>query len=140
MATIQITPALAIDERDISEHFVHGSGPGGENVNKVATSVELRFDVGSSSLPDDVKERLIKLAGHRVSKDGAIHIDSHEHRTQGLNREAALERLAALIRTAATRPRRRRNTRPPAVAREKRIQSKKRRADLKASRRRGRDE
>src|ERR1051325_11370089 len=112
MSTIQITPALAIDDRDISEHFVHGSGPGGQNVNKVATSVELRFDVRSSSLPDEVKARLIALAGHRALKDGAIRIDSHEHRTQGQNREAALERLTALIRMAAKRPRKRRATRP----------------------------
>jgi len=134
MAIIQITPALAIDDRHISEHFVHGSGPGGQNVNKVASSVELRFDVRSSSLPDDVKDRLIKLAGHRAVGGGAILIDSHEHRTQGLNREAALERLAVLIRKAAQRPRKRRKTRPPAVAREKRIESKKRRGALKASR------
>ena len=134
MSIISITPSLAIDERHISEHFVHGSGPGGQNVNKVATSVELRFDVRASSLPNEVKDRLIKLAGHRVVKGGAILIDSHEHRTQGLNREAALERLVALIRRAAKRPRKRRATRPPAIAREKRIESKKQRGALKASR------
>ncbi len=140
MATIQITPALAIDDRDISEHFVHGSGPGGQNVNKVATSVELRFDVRSSSLPDEVKARLIALAGHRALNDGAIRIDSREHRTQGQNREAALERLTALIRAAAQRPRKRRPTKPSARAREKRFESKKRRSAVKRARGKLRDE
>src|SRR5512138_1463342 len=140
MPIIPITASLAIDERDISERFVHGSGPGGQNVNKVASSVELRFDVRASALPDDVKERLIRLAGHRALKDGAILIDSHEHRTQGLNREAAIERLAALIRQAAKRPKRRRATRPPGVAREKRLESKKRRGAVKKSRGRLRED
>src|SRR5215470_19490859 len=118
MATIQITPALAIDERDIEERFVRASGPGGQNVNKVATAVELRFDVGSSSLPDDVKQRLIALAGSRLTGDGVLLIDSREHRTQAQNREAARARLLALLQHAARRPKTRRPTKPKAGARE----------------------
>src|SRR5215475_12508498 len=134
MATIQITPALAIDERDIEERFVRASGPGGQNVNKVATAVELRFDVGGSSLPDDVKARLRALARNRIAADGRLVIDSRAFRAQLQNREAARDRLVALIRQAAKRPRPRRPTKPKAAAREKRIESKKRRSAVKALR------
>jgi ribosome-associated protein len=129
-------------ERDVEERFVRGSGPGGQNVNKVATAVELRFDVRASSLPEDVKERLATLAGSRMTSEGVLVIDSREHRTQAQNREAARERLAALIERASRRPKKRRATKPARGAREKRLETKKRRGQVKASRgkRPGRDE
>src|SRR5499433_1576581 len=116
---LTITPTIAIDERELDERFVRASGPGGQNVNKVATAVELRFDVGSSSLPADVKQRLVALAGSRLTGDGVLLIDSREHRTQAQNREAARARLIALLQHAARRPKPRRPTRPRAGARER---------------------
>jgi len=136
---IRITDALALDEREVDERFVRSSGPGGQNVNKVATAVELRFDIAASSLPEAVKERLTTLAGHRISSDGVLLIDSREYRMQSQNREAARERLAALIRQALVKPRVRRPTRPKAGARERRLTVKKLRGHIKATRGRGRD-
>jgi ribosome-associated protein len=132
---IEITDQLKLDERELEERFVRASGPGGQNVNKVATAVQLRFDVGASALPAEVKLRLLTLAGKRVTEDGVLVIDSREHRTQAQNREAARARLMALLRRAAKRPRARRATKPTRESREKRIQSKKKRADVKARRR-----
>jgi ribosome-associated protein len=131
---ITIAPGIFIDERDLHERFIRASGPGGQNVNKVATAVELRFSIETSSLPEDVKERLHALAGNRIS-DGVLLIDSRVHRSQLENREAARERLVDLLKRAAVKPKKRRPTRPKAAAREKRLETKKRRSDVKRLRR-----
>ena len=133
---IRITDDVAIDEREVEERFVRASGPGGQNVNKVSTAVELRFDVRASSLPSAVKDRLLTLAAGRVTGDGVLLLDSREHRTQARNREAALERLVELIARAARTPRRRKATRAGRAAREKRLDAKKLRGQVKALRRR----
>jgi len=132
---IEITPEIAISDAEVEERFVRASGPGGQNVNKVATAVELRFDVAASSLPDEVKTRLMTLAGNRLTGDGVLLIDSREYRTQAQNREAARERLVELVRRATKRPVRRRKTRPTLASRERRITAKKKRSSVKALRR-----
>jgi ribosome-associated protein len=134
---IRILEGVELDEREISERFVRASGPGGQNVNKVATAVQLRFDVPASTLPEEIKRRLTVLAAGRLTTEGVLIIDSREYRTQAQNREAARERLIVLIREAARRPKKRRATRPNTASRERRLQSKRRRSETKKLRGRG---
>jgi ribosome-associated protein len=128
------TPPFVIPESELDERFVRASGPGGQNVNKVSTAVELRFNVAASSLPEDVKARLAALAGKKLSADGVLLIDSREHRTQAQNRSAARARLAALLQQASLRPKSRRKTKPSRAARERRLTSKTQRSRVKAHR------
>ena len=131
---LAITPALSLDDALVTERFVRASGPGGQNVNKVATAVELRFDLGAAPLDEAVKVRLRALAGSRLVDGDVIVIDAREHRLQSKNREAARARLASLIRAALVRPKRRTKTRPTAASKERRIEGKVRRARVKARR------
>jgi ribosome-associated protein len=133
---IYINHRISIDEGEMHEDFIRSSGPGGQNVNKVATAVQLRFDVrASTSLPDDVKERLIRIAGKRVTKDGELIIKAARFRTQESNRKDAAERLVDLIRKAIEVPRPRRKTRPTKASNERRMAAKQKRSEVKTMRR-----
>jgi ribosome-associated protein len=131
---IEITPSLQIDERELQIDFVRASGPGGQNVNKVATAAQLRFDVQASSLPDEVKARLIRLAGNRITSDGVLLIEAKRFRTQEQNREDAIERFVELVRRALVKPKARKRTKPTATSKAKRLKEKKARGDVKRMR------
>ncbi|RDV04925.1 alternative ribosome rescue aminoacyl-tRNA hydrolase ArfB [Undibacter mobilis] len=134
----QVTSTISIDDSELEESFVRASGPGGQNVNKVSSAVQLRFDARHSpSLPNDVAIRLMKLAGSRLTKDGVIVIVAQEHRDQSRNRAEARERLFDMIRQAAVRPTVRRETKVPKSEKKKRVEGKKRRSEIKAGRGKG---
>lgn len=134
--SIEITPTLSLEDSEIILDFVRSSGPGGQNVNKVSTAVQLRFDVrNSASLPEEVKERLVRLAGSRMTDEGWLLIDAHRFRTQEQNRADGIERLAGLIRSALFVPKKRRATRPTLASKTRRIESKKQRGETKKLRR-----
>jgi ribosome-associated protein len=128
---IEIGPSLQVDERELQIDFVRSSGPGGQNVNKVATAAQLRFDVNASSLPEDLRARLMQIAGNRITSEGVLLIEARRFRTQERNREDAIERFAELVRKAAVKPRPRRKTRPTQVSKEERLKEKKRRGEIK---------
>ncbi len=132
---IPVTPSLALDERDLDERFIRAAGPGGQNVNKVSTAVELRFRLGGfTELPDDVRARLERLAGRRLTLDGEIVLRADSHRTQERNRADALERLVALVEQATHAPKPRKKTKVPKAVKMKRLEGKARRGDVKAKR------
>ncbi len=133
---IQVTDTIALDPRDIAEQFIHASGPGGQNVNKVATAVQLRFALhGASVLPVDVRSRLARLAGRRLSQDGVLMITARRHRMRERNREDALAALIELVRRASVAPVRRVKTRLPRAQKERRLEAKAHRGSLKRQRR-----
>jgi ribosome-associated protein len=128
---IEITPSLKIDERELQIDFTRASGPGGQNVNKVATAVQLRFDVNASSLPDEVKARLMQLAGKRITSEGFLLIEAKRFRTQEQNREDAIQKFVELLRRSLVKLKARRKTKPTKASKEKRLKQKKVRGEIK---------
>jgi ribosome-associated protein len=132
---LEITPSLFIDERELTFEFIRASGPGGQNVNKVATSVQLRFDAARSpSLPQEVKSRLMKLAGRRVTSDGVLVIEAKKYRMQEQNRFDAIQRFSELVRKASEKPKPRRKTKPTKSSKEERLKNKRKRGEAKRMR------
>ena len=131
---LEISPSLQIDERELQIDFIRASGPGGQNVNKVATAVQLRFDVRAASLPEDVKTRLIQLAGRRMTGEGVLLIEAKRFRTQEQNRADAIQRFVELVRKSLLKPKARRKTKPTAASREERLKEKKRKGEIKKMR------
>ena len=128
---IEITHSLQIDERELQIDFIRASGPGGQNVNKVATAVQLRFDVRASSLPEEVKSRLIQLAGNRITSEGVLLIEAKRFRTQEKNREDAIHRFVELVRKSLVKPKARKKTKPTQSSKEERLKEKKKRGEIK---------
>jgi ribosome-associated protein len=131
---LTITPSIHIDERELQFEFIRASGPGGQNVNKVATAVQLRYDLRASSLPEQVKARLVSIAGKRVTGQGMLTIEAKRFRTQEGNRADAIQRFIELVRRAAVKPKPRRKTKPTKVSKEKRLKAKKQRGEIKKTR------
>jgi ribosome-associated protein len=131
---IEITPSIHIDERELQLAFVRSAGPGGQNVNKVATAVQLRFSIAESSLPDDVKSRLVLLGGKRVTQDGVLIIEAKSFRTQEQNRDAAVRRFTELVRRATEIPKPRTRTRPTLASKQRRLEGKRKRSEIKRGR------
>ncbi len=132
---LEITPTISIDEDELQFDFVRAAGPGGQNVNKVATAVVIRFNVVESALPDEVKQRLFKTAGGRINKDGVLVLHARQYRTQEQNRFDAQERLVEILKLASEKPKVRRATRPSVTARAARLGAKKKRGEIKRLRR-----
>jgi ribosome-associated protein len=137
---VSLSPSIRVPERSLEENFVRSSGPGGQNVNKVNTAVELRFNLAASGLSSGIRARAAALAGRRLTLEGVIVIHAHQFRTQEQNREAARERLAELLTKAMTRPKHRRPTKPSAIAKETRLVRKHRRSEVKRARSKKTDE
>jgi len=132
---IYITSTIAINENEIKQEFIHASGHGGQNINKVSTAVQLRFNVGSSpSLPDDIRKRLVNLAGKKITEDGVLIIHAQRFRTQERNRQDAFDRLVTLIRKASEKPKVRRETRPTLASKRRRLEAKHHRSKAKRMR------
>lgn len=136
---LEITPDFQIDERELQFDYIRASGPGGQNVNKVATAVQLRFNVNNSSLSEDVKKRLIHLAGKRITSEGVLLIEAKRFRTQEQNREDALQRFVELVRKSFIKPKARRKTKPTKASKEARLKEKKRKGDIKSLRKKSFD-
>jgi ribosome-associated protein len=135
MSRIEITPEISIDESEIQEEFVRASGPGGQNLNKVSTAVKLRFNAAASpGLSQEVRERLARIAGRRMSAEGVLVIDARNHRTQEANRREAFQRMIGMLMQASEKPKPRKKTRPTSASRVRRMQAKRRRSEIKRMR------